>query len=80
MIMVVRLTANAQHFFFLILMLLKQLKTYTTDLYKEKTRRKHPILKPIQYKNVYESLSSFCDEWGTGYDGLTDMMCKFFKQ
>ena len=30
-----------------------------TDLYKKKTRRKHPILKPIQYKNVYESLSTF---------------------
>jgi len=58
---------------------IKAMKLYMNDLYRQKTKRKHPFLKPEQYHAVYESLTAFCEEWGTEYQGLTDMMCKFLN-
>jgi hypothetical protein len=58
---------------------IKAMKLYMNDLYRQKTKRKHPFLKPEQYHAVYESLTAFCEEWGTEYQGLADMMCKFLN-
>jgi hypothetical protein len=55
------------------------MKTYMNDLYRQKTKKKHPFLKPEQYRSVYETIAAYCNEWGTDYDGLTDMMCKFLN-
>jgi hypothetical protein len=58
---------------------IKAMKVYMNDLYRQKTKKKHPFLKPEQYHAVYESLAAFCEEWGTEYQGLVDMMCKFLN-
>jgi len=58
---------------------IKAMKTYMNDLYRQKTKKKHPFLKPEQYRSVYDQIASFCEEWGTEYDGLVDMMCKFLN-
>jgi tRNA U34 5-carboxymethylaminomethyl modifying GTPase MnmE/TrmE len=58
---------------------IKAMKTYMNDLYRQKTKKKHPFLKPEQYRSVYETIAAHCNEWGTDYDGLIDMMCKFMN-
>jgi hypothetical protein len=55
------------------------MKTYMNDLYRQKAKKKHPFLKPEQYRAVYEAIEAHCNEWGTDYDGLVDMMCKFLN-
>jgi hypothetical protein len=55
------------------------IKTYMNDLYRQKTKKKHPFLKPEQYHAVYESIAGHCAEWGTEYRGLVDMMCAFLN-
>lgn len=50
---------------------------YMNDLYVEKTGKKHPYLKPEQYKRVYNNLDSFCDENAVDEDGLVAMMVAF---
>jgi hypothetical protein len=57
----------------------KAMKTYMNDLYRQKTGKKHPLLKPEQYRNVYDSISGNMGEWGTGYQAMVDMMCAFFN-
>ncbi|HEY5585660.1 MAG TPA: hypothetical protein VIK78_14385 [Ruminiclostridium sp.] len=57
----------------------KAMKTYMNDFYRQKTKKKHPFLKPEQYKSVYNSISSTADEWGLEYQALIDMMLKFLN-
>jgi predicted choloylglycine hydrolase len=38
------------------------MKTYMSDLYKQKTKKQHPALKKAQYDKVYESIKDFADE------------------
>jgi hypothetical protein len=57
----------------------KAISVYMNNLYKQKKGRKHPLLKPEQYKNVYFQISSFMDEWGIDYDALIDMMVQFLN-
>lgn len=58
---------------------IKAMKTYMNDLYRQKTKKKHPFLKPEQYRSVYNQITSFCEEWGTEYDSLIDMMVQFLN-
>lgn len=57
----------------------KAIKVYMNDLYRQKTKRKHPLLKPEQYKNVYNQILSICEEWSLEYDNLVDMMVQFLN-
>lgn len=57
----------------------KAISLYMNDFYKQRTGKRHPYLKPEQYKNVYSSICSMMDEWGLGYDAITAMMCKFLN-
>lgn len=50
------------------------MKKYMNDLYKQRTKRKHPYLKPEQYKRVYESIDSFAEENSLDYDGIVEVM------
>lgn len=59
--------------------IMKAINVYMNDLYKQKTGKKHPYLKSEQYKTVYNNIYNFVQEWGTGYDGLIDMMCQFLN-
>ena len=55
------------------------IKAYMTNLYKQRKHRKHPYLKPEQYKRVYDSLDAFCKDTGIDYDGLITLMCAFLN-
>jgi len=55
------------------------MKTYMTDLYKQKTKKKHPYLKPEQYKQVYSNINAFADEYCLDYDGIVEIMLKYFN-
>ena len=44
------------------------IKAYMTNLYKQRKHRKHPYLKPEQYKRVFDSLDAFCKDTGIDYD------------
>ena len=55
------------------------IKAYMTNLYKQRKHRKHPYLKPEQYKRVYDSLDMFCQDTGIDYDGLITLMCAFLN-
>lgn len=57
----------------------KAIKVYMNDLYRQKTKRKHPQLKPEQYKNVYNQILSVYEEWSIEYDNLVDMMVQFLN-
>lgn len=50
------------------------IKTYMNDLYKQRTKKKHPYLKPNQYKRVYDSIDSFAEENSLDYDGIVEVM------
>lgn len=54
-------------------------KTYMTDLYKQKTKKKHPFLKPEQYKQVYSNINAFANEYCLDYDGIVELMLKNFN-
>jgi hypothetical protein len=58
---------------------IEAMKVYMNDLYMQKTHKKHPFLKPEQYRQVYDKLAAFCSEWGTEYRHLIDMMCDFLN-
>lgn len=59
--------------------IIKAINVYMKDLYKQRTGKNHPYLKAEQYKTVYSNIYNFVQEWGTGYDGLIDMMCQFLN-
>lgn len=52
---------------------------YMNGLYVEKTGKKHPHLKPEQYKRVYDTLDSFCNENAVDESGLVSMMIAFLN-
>lgn len=70
---------NSSHSFYSNEDVIRAMQTYMNDLFRQKTGNKHPFLKPEQYKKVYESISSFMEEWGSDYDAIIDMMCKFLN-
>ena len=54
------------------------MKTYMTDYYKQRTKKKHPYLKPQQYKSVYQNIASFAEENGLDQEGIEEiMLCHF---
>lgn len=55
------------------------MKTYMNDLYPKRTKKKHPILKPEQYKSVYSAIACFVEENDLDYDSLVEVMLKFFN-
>jgi hypothetical protein len=57
----------------------KAIRVYMNDLYRQKTKKKHPFLKPEQYKSVYENISAFADENILDYDGIIVIMLAFFN-
>lgn len=59
--------------------IINAIRKYMTDLYVQKTNKRHPYLKPEQYKRVYDSLDNFCQETGIGYDELITLMCAFLN-
>lgn len=58
---------------------MKAIKEYMNNLYMQKTGKKHPFIKSEQFKKVYNTLCSYCEEWGLEYDSLIDMMCQFLN-
>lgn len=58
---------------------IKAIKTYMNDLYRQKTKKKHPFLKPEQYQAIYNTICSIAEEWSLNYQALIDMMCKFLN-
>jgi len=59
--------------------IVKAIKVYMSELYIQKTGKKHPFLKAEQYKKAYSAIESHMDEWGTEYDNIIDMMCQFLN-
>lgn len=57
----------------------KAMAAYMNDLYARKTGKKHPRLKPEQYRKAYDNMAAFCAEWCTEYDALIDMMVQFLN-
>jgi len=55
------------------------MKTYMNDLYKQRTHRKHPYLKPEQYRTVYANIASFANEHNLDQQGIEDMMVTYFN-
>lgn len=55
------------------------MKTYLNVYYPQRAKKKHPSLKPQQYKNVYESISDFADEHGLGQEEIEEVMLKHFN-
>lgn len=53
----------------------RAIEEYMTDLYFQKTGKKHPNLKQSQYKNAYEKLC----EYGETYDFTIDMMIEYLN-
>jgi hypothetical protein len=50
------------------------MKTYMTEFYPKRKQKKHPYLKPEQYKNVYTSIAGFADEHCLEYDEIVECM------
>ena len=55
------------------------MKTYMNDLYKQRTKKKHPVLKPEQYRRIYDSIASFVEENSLDYDGIVEVMICYFN-
>jgi len=50
------------------------MKKYMHDLYKQRTHKKHPYLKPEQYKRIYENIAAFAEENCLDFDGIIEIM------
>lgn len=59
--------------------IIKAISEYMNNLYVQKTGKRHPFLRAEQYRTVYNNIESHCDEWGTDYDGLINMMVQFLN-
>lgn len=55
------------------------MKTYMNDLYKQRTKKKHPVLKPAQYRRIYDSIASFAEENSLDYDAIVEVMICYFN-
>lgn len=55
------------------------IKLYMNDLYKQRTNKKHPYLKTVQYKQIYETINSFANENNLDYDGIVEIMVGFLN-
>ena len=59
--------------------IVKAMKTYMNDLYKQRTHRKHPYLKPEQYRTVYTNIASFANEHCFDQKDIIDVMITYFN-
>jgi len=55
------------------------MKTYMTNYYKQRTKKKHPYLKPEQNKSVYQNIASFAEENCLDQEGIEEVMLCYFN-
>jgi len=72
-------TTYSQNHFYKNKEALQAINTYMLDFYKQKTGKRHPFLKPNQFINVYDTISSHMDEWSLCYDDMVTMMLQFLN-